>query len=99
MQHGGQISIAAADAAKEGTRQRRIARACGNHRHQEQRAAIAGFDRVPVGNLVRAMTAWATMYGTISFELFGRYTNAVENLDEYYDHQVAAMAKYVGLMR
>lgn len=56
-----------------------------------------GFTAVPVPLLARAMSAWALLYGTISFELFGRYNNAVLSLDEYFEHQVRAMARYVGL--
>ena len=43
------------------------------------------------------MTAWAQLYGTISFELFGRYTNAVHDLDAYFEHQLRVMARYLGL--
>lgn len=63
----------------------------------ERVMTFEGFERVPAATLARAMTAWATLYGTISFELFGRYTNAVTHLDEYFDHQVRVMTKYVGL--
>jgi len=47
--------------------------------------------------LARAMTAWAQVFGTLSFELFGRLTNAVEDYDAYFDYQLRAMAAYVGL--
>ncbi len=58
---------------------------------------MPGFENVPPTLLARGMTAWATLYGTISFELFGRYTNAVHHLDDYFDHQVRAMARYLGI--
>ena len=47
--------------------------------------------------MARLMTSWATLFGTISFELFGRYTNAVANLDDWFALQVHAMGDYVGL--
>lgn len=59
--------------------------------------AFAGYEGVPSNLLARAMSAWAQLYGTISFELFGRYTNAVTDLDAYFEHQLRAMSRYVGL--
>ena len=56
-----------------------------------------GFDRVPAPLVARALTAWATLYGTISFELFGRYRNGVDHLDAYFEHQVRSTARFVGI--
>ncbi len=56
-----------------------------------------GFERIPSTVLARLMTVWAQLYGTISFELFGRYTNAVHDLDAYFEHQLRVMARHVGL--
>lgn len=56
-----------------------------------------GFDELPPTVLARVMTSWATLFGTISFELFGRYTNALANLDDWFALQVHAMGDYVGL--
>jgi AcrR family transcriptional regulator len=58
---------------------------------------LPDFAGLPPTLLARAMTAWATLYGSISFELFGRFENAVHDLDAYYAHQVQAMARYVGI--
>lgn len=55
------------------------------------------FGGVPPAVLARGMTAWAQVFGTLSFELFGRLTNAVEDYDAYFDYQLRAMAAYVGL--
>jgi AcrR family transcriptional regulator len=56
-----------------------------------------GFAGVPPTLLARAMSAWAHLYGTISFELFGRYINAVTDLDAYFEHQLRVMSRYLGL--
>jgi AcrR family transcriptional regulator len=56
-----------------------------------------GFDGIPAAVLARGMTAWAQVFGSISFELFGRLTNAVTDYDAYFDHQLRAMAAYIGL--
>jgi AcrR family transcriptional regulator len=58
-----------------------------------------GFDGVPPTLMARGFSAWAQLFGTISFELFGRLTNAVTDYDAYFDHQVRAMIRYLGLNR
>ena len=61
---------------------------------------IAGsleFAGLPPAVLARGMTAWAQLFGSLSFELFGRLTNGVHDFDAYFDHQLRAMAAYVGL--
>ena len=63
----------------------------------ERVSTFPGFEGVPPTLLARAMSAWAQLYGTISFELFGRYTNAVTDLDAYFEHQLRVMSRYLGL--
>lgn len=58
---------------------------------------LPDFGGVPPALLARGMTAWAQLFGTLSFELFGRLTNRVEDYDAYFDYQLRAMAAYVGL--
>ncbi|MBN9621315.1 MAG: WHG domain-containing protein, partial [Actinobacteria bacterium] len=59
--------------------------------------AIPGYDRVPATLLARLMSVWAQLYGTISFELFGRFTNSGLDLDEYFEHQLRVMSRYLGV--
>ena len=63
----------------------------------ERLQAQPAFGGVPPAALARGMTAWAQLFGTLSFELFGRLTNAVEDYDAYFDYQLRAMAAYMGL--
>ena len=58
---------------------------------------LAGFEDVPAPLLGRAMTMWALLFGTISFELFGRLTNGVTDYDAYFEHQLKVMTRYLGL--
>ncbi len=44
---------------------------------------------LPESVLARGMALWAHMFGLISFELFGRLQNAVEDFEAFFDHQVA----------
>jgi hypothetical protein len=52
---------------------------------------------VPATLLARVFTAWALLFGTISFELFGRLTNVVTDYDAYFEQQLRVMARYLGL--
>jgi AcrR family transcriptional regulator len=63
----------------------------------ERLRTLPGFGKVPPLVFARGMTAWAQLFGTLSFELFGRLTNAVEDYDAYFEYQLRAMANYVGL--
>jgi AcrR family transcriptional regulator len=59
-------------------------------------AALVAPD-LPLGTLSRGMTAWVQLFGVLNFELFGRFVNAIEDLDAYFDHEMTAMADLVGL--
>lgn len=63
----------------------------------ESIGADPGFAGMSPAVLSRGMTAWAQLFGTLSFELFGRLTNAITDYDAYFDHQLRAMATYLGL--
>lgn len=52
---------------------------------------------VPDDVMARAFTAWAALYGTVSFELFGQYNNVIEERTAYFDHTMTLMARLVGL--
>ena len=64
----------------------------------ERVAGFLGLDSVPVPVVGRLTTAWATMFGTLSFELFGRYTNGILDLDAFFDHELRRMARHIGLL-
>lgn len=45
----------------------------------------------------RAVTAWAGMFGLVSFEVFGQFDNVVEHRAELFEHGVATLGRMVGL--
>jgi len=47
--------------------------------------------------LCRAMGAWTQLFGTVTFELFGQFRNAIEDTRGYFDHQMRAQARQIGL--
>jgi AcrR family transcriptional regulator len=46
---------------------------------------------------VRTLTAWTTIFGTISFELFGHLVGSVSDYEAYFDQVVARLAADLGL--
>ena len=47
---------------------------------------------VPPQILARGVEAWAEIFGLISLELFGHFTNAVTRPADFFDHAIAALA-------
>jgi AcrR family transcriptional regulator len=52
---------------------------------------------VPDDVVFGALTAWAGLFGIISFELFGQFTNVVTDRGAYFDHAAGALAGLMGL--
>ncbi len=48
---------------------------------------------------VRALLAWSSLYGTISFELFGHFVGSVQDADRYFDRAMGDLAGLIGLRR
>jgi AcrR family transcriptional regulator len=45
----------------------------------------------------RALLAWSSLYGTISFELFGHFVGSVEDGDRFFDRAMGDLAGLIGL--
>ena len=52
---------------------------------------------VPPDALVRAVIAWAQLFGMISFELFGQFVGSFEPADALFAYMVAQLTAFVGL--
>jgi AcrR family transcriptional regulator len=61
--------------------------------------AVLGGDHPAIDDSVRvrALLAWSSVYGTISFELFGHFVGAVEDADRFFDRAMSVLAALVGL--
>ncbi|RFS86328.1 TetR/AcrR family transcriptional regulator [Actinomadura spongiicola] len=59
------------------------------------RAAV-GLD-VPDDVIARSLTAWAGLYGTVSFELFGQFNNVIDERAAYFDHGMTLLGRLIGL--
>jgi AcrR family transcriptional regulator len=51
---------------------------------------------LPEEVLVRTLMAWTTVFGTISFELFGHYAGSVSDGAAYFDQVIARLAADIG---
>jgi AcrR family transcriptional regulator len=45
---------------------------------------------------LRALLAWSSLYGTISFELFGHFVGSVTDLDRWFDRAMTELARMIG---
>jgi AcrR family transcriptional regulator len=66
---------------------------------QAEMAAMAAraAPAVPPTVMARAVIAWIQLFGAVSFEVFGRTERIIADQDAWFDHQVLAMARLVGL--
>jgi AcrR family transcriptional regulator len=55
------------------------------------------FEGVPPEVVVRSIIAWTSLFGLVSFELFGQYDNVVAHRDAWFDHACRLLAAEVGL--
>jgi AcrR family transcriptional regulator len=62
-------------------------------------AAVLGGDHPALDESVRvrALLAWSSVYGTISFELFGHFVGSIEDGDRYFDVAMTDLAHLIGL--
>jgi AcrR family transcriptional regulator len=52
---------------------------------------------VPDDVIARALTVWPSVYGIVSFELFGQFNNVVTHRAEAFDHGMRNLGRLVGL--
>ncbi|WP_138757034.1 TetR/AcrR family transcriptional regulator [Modestobacter altitudinis] len=62
-------------------------------------APVLGGDHPALDDRVRArgLLAWSSLFGAVSFELFGHFTGAVADPDAFFDDAVRDLAGLVGL--
>jgi AcrR family transcriptional regulator len=52
---------------------------------------------IPPTVLARGLIAWTQLFGAVSFEVFGRIEQIIGDKDAWFDHEVLAMTRLVGL--
>jgi AcrR family transcriptional regulator len=52
---------------------------------------------LPPAMIGAAISAWTRLFGLVSFELFGHLVGSVDPADEFFDHEIAAIATHLGL--
>ncbi|MGY1811654.1 TetR/AcrR family transcriptional regulator [Blastococcus sp. SYSU D00820] len=65
----------------------------------DEAVAVLGGDAPGLddGVRLRALLAWSSVYGTISFELFGHFVGSVADGDRYFDRAMGELAALIGL--
>jgi hypothetical protein len=64
----------------------------------DETAAVLGGDHPVLDDAVRlrALLAWSSVYGTISFELFGHLAGSIVDTDRYFDAAMGELADLIG---
>jgi AcrR family transcriptional regulator len=52
---------------------------------------------VPDAVVARAVTAWAGLFGNVSFELFGQFNNVITDRVAVFDHGLRNLGRFIGL--
>ncbi len=56
------------------------------------------FTGVPEPTMVRSLTAWASLFGTVTFELFGQFNNVIGTPSQYFEAAMNELGVFVGLI-
>jgi hypothetical protein len=59
----------------------------------------AVFPGVPPALMARGLLAWTELFGAVSFDVFNRLEGIIVDRDAWFDHQITALARYVGVNR
>jgi AcrR family transcriptional regulator len=86
------------DAARAGTLPERDDAPRDRTLLSDDTVAVLGGEHPALDDAVRlrALLAWSSLYGTVSFELFGHFVGSVEDADRYFDTAMAELAALVG---
>ncbi|MFG3201211.1 TetR/AcrR family transcriptional regulator [Streptomyces sp. NPDC048192] len=68
-------------------------------RPEAERMAADFAPGLPPETAAALVAAWAQLFGLVSFELFGQFTNVVEDRAAFFRHAAARLARQVGLDR
>ena len=64
----------------------------------DEAVAVLGGEHPAIDEDVRvhALLAWSSLYGTISFELFGHFVGSVSDADRFFDRAMTELARTIG---
>jgi AcrR family transcriptional regulator len=68
----------------------------GLAREVRQISAVVA-DGVDERIMARGLIAWTELFGALSFELFGRLNNTIDERDAWFEYQMAAMVDWLGV--
>jgi AcrR family transcriptional regulator len=61
------------------------------------RITATQFPGVPLPVMARGLVAWTELFGAVSFEVFGRLTNVIEDREAWFSYQVRTLTRLIGL--
>jgi AcrR family transcriptional regulator len=61
------------------------------------RIADTSFPGVPAALMARGLVVWTELFGAVSFDIFNRLEGIIVDRDAWFDHQITALTRYVGL--
>jgi AcrR family transcriptional regulator len=61
------------------------------------RIADAFFPGVPATLVARGLLVWTELFGAVSFDVFNRLDGIIVDRDAWFDHQITALSRYVGV--
>ena len=64
---------------------------------QLESLAAALAPELPLAVVNEAISAWAQLFGVISFELFGHFVGRVDPADDFFEYEIASIADRLGL--
>jgi AcrR family transcriptional regulator len=55
------------------------------------------FPGVPPPLMARGLIAWTELFGAVNFDIFNRLNTIVEDRDAWFEHQVSALTRFIGV--
>jgi AcrR family transcriptional regulator len=89
---------AAADGLRDPFRPECVPELSKGARTEAARLQALGLAGVPEEAIVRAIVAWTQLFGLVSFEIFGRLVDVVDDIAAMFEQSVTEMGAFVGLI-
>ena len=58
-------------------------------------APLVEFAELPDAVLARALRAWMSVFGTVSYELFGHLHDVITDYDAFFEHEMERVGRHV----
>jgi AcrR family transcriptional regulator len=90
----GRVLVDAASARKLATPDDVLSPGVGS---EMQRLSDSSFPGVPPTTIARGLLVWTELFGAVSFDIFNRLEGIIADRAGWFDYQIVALARFVGL--